>query len=161
MINYFKIRKILAKDTLPIRQLVLRDGKIPIKHCEFEDDNNPFSFHLGAIKENKMFININNKDWKYEDVTRHPWYSKIMVLWKDYIEEYIPYENLINKNFVKDHKSCAQFYVNKSRILRYPKIFYENLYNWLLTTKISSYESSRYMEKLWHVFWEDKDKILN
>ena len=40
MINYFKIKKILAKDTLPIRQLVLRDGKIPIKHCEFEDDNN-------------------------------------------------------------------------------------------------------------------------
>ena len=114
-----------------------------------------------AIKENKMFININNKDWKYEDVTRHPWYSKIMVLWKDYIEEYIPYENLINKNFVKDHKSCAQFYVNKSRILRYPKIFYENLYNWLLTTKLITYESSRYMEKLWHIFWEDKDKILN
>ena len=54
MINYFKIKKILAKDTLPIRQLVLRDGKIPVKHCEFEDDNNPFSFHLGAVTENKI-----------------------------------------------------------------------------------------------------------
>ena len=64
-----------------------------------------------------------------------------MVLWKDYIEKYIPYEKLLDKNFIKGHKACAQFYVNKSRILRYPKIFYENLYNWLLTTKILSGES--------------------
>lgn len=113
-----------------------------------------------AIKENKLFSNINNKIWKFEDITKHAWYSKIMVLWKDYIEKYIPYEKLLDTNFIKDHKTSAQFYVNKSRILRYPKIFYENLYNWLLTTKINTYESSRYMEQLWHIFWEDYDKIL-
>ena len=72
MINYFKIKKNLAKDTLPIRQLVLRDGKIPIKHCEFEDDNNPFSFHLGAIKENKIIgiISILNQSSSISKIKR-------------------------------------------------------------------------------------------
>ena len=72
MINYFKIKKILAKDTLSIRQLVLRDGKIPVKHCEFEDDNNPFSFHLGAIKENKIIgiISILNQSSSISKIKR-------------------------------------------------------------------------------------------
>jgi len=42
-----RIRFIKAKDTWPLRQLVLRPGQ-PIEECDFPNDRNPDSFHLGV-----------------------------------------------------------------------------------------------------------------
>ncbi|MDG2396721.1 MAG: GNAT family N-acetyltransferase [Flavobacteriaceae bacterium] len=57
MIDLIKIHRISPKLTLPIRQKVLRNGKIPKELCEFNWDYNKESFHLGAYF-NKNIIGI-------------------------------------------------------------------------------------------------------
>ncbi len=53
MINPIEIRIVSAKETLFIRQSVLRDGK-PLENCSFVGDNELSSLHLGAFLEEKL-----------------------------------------------------------------------------------------------------------
>lgn len=48
-----KVSRIDARDTIPIRQQVLRQGR-PIEECHFEGDEDEQSFHLGAFVEGKL-----------------------------------------------------------------------------------------------------------
>lgn len=47
------IESITAEQTLPIRQSVLRPGR-PVNECNFDGDNAPQTFHLGAFIEEKL-----------------------------------------------------------------------------------------------------------
>lgn len=48
-----RIQFIKAKDTWPLRQLVLRPGQ-PIEECDFPNDRNPDGFHLGAEEQGSI-----------------------------------------------------------------------------------------------------------
>jgi hypothetical protein len=48
------------------------------------------------------------------------------------------------------YRTSAQFYVQRSAILRNPKWKYEALYNYLMTTDEESSWTGRYLEYLWH-----------
>ena len=48
-----RIKTISSKNTLHIRQLVLRPGK-NLDECIFEKDNEPGNFHLGAFEEGTL-----------------------------------------------------------------------------------------------------------
>ena len=50
-----RIRFIKAKDTWSLRQLVLRPGQ-PIEECDFPNDRNPDSFHLGAEERSVIVV---------------------------------------------------------------------------------------------------------
>ena len=48
-----KVKRISARDTLPIRQKILRLGK-PEDTCVFKDDERDQTFHLGAFVDKKL-----------------------------------------------------------------------------------------------------------
>ena len=48
------IRFIQVEDTLPIRNEILRDGKLSLEQCRFPGDEDPESFHLGYFVDEKL-----------------------------------------------------------------------------------------------------------
>jgi hypothetical protein len=89
-------------------------------------------------------------------------YKELLQWYSEYIEEYIPIERVPNnKDFIYGYMGSAQFLVHKDIIRILPKEFYEKLYNWIITTDISSYKTSRFLEWTWHIFWEIYPKIKN
>ena len=97
----------------------------------------------------------------YNNINKHylgsivydSWYNDILVWYNTYIEKYIPMNSLPHKDWTLGHKGAAQFLVHKSIITNLPKVFYEDLYHWLITTHLTSCVSGRYMEYTWHIFW--------
>ena len=80
------------------------------------------------------------------------WYTK-------FIDPYIPYDKLPNKQWLIGYKGCAQFLVHKKLILNLPLKFYTDIYNWILEFnygKLSGY----FLEWTWHVFWVIYPKML-
>ena len=51
-----EIRKISAAETIDLRSRILRPGQ-PIEICNYPGDDLPSTFHLGAIKNNKVICN--------------------------------------------------------------------------------------------------------
>jgi hypothetical protein len=76
-------------------------------------------------------------------------------LWYDvFIEPYIKKESLPNIDFTRNHRAGAQFLVHRDLIVNLPKCFYENLYNWIISTDLDNSLSGRFLEWTWHVFWD-------
>jgi len=102
-----------------------------------------------AINSNEYYFNINNLIWremfKEKDEVME-WYDK-------YIEPYIPFEKLPNKDWIIGYKGCAQFLVHKSRITNLPLKFYQDLYDWVLNHTCRM-KSGYFLEWTWHLFWE-------
>jgi len=105
-----------------------------------------------ALHSNKLYYNVNHL------ILGSIIDNKECVEWFD---QYIrPYFNINSDcDWTVGNRGCAQFLVHKSRILRLPKKFYEDIYVWLITTDLTSYFSSRYLEWTWHVFWDDKYEL--
>jgi len=75
-----------------------------------------------------------------------------MKWYNQFIEPYIPFEKLPNKDWLIGYKGCAQFLVHKSLITNLPLKFYQDLYEWILNFhngKLSGY----FLEWTWHLFW--------
>lgn len=112
-----------------------------------------------AVMSNKMYYNVNDrciwnvhnsiKEWHGEAV-----FKDFMLWYNKYIEEYIPILTVPNSNdFIYGYNGSAQFLVHKDLIRNFPKEFYIKLYDWIITTKLQNYFSSRYLEWTWHLFW--------
>jgi hypothetical protein len=113
-----------------------------------------------AVNSNKLYYNINDK-CIMKGIANNLWYSDILIWYHKYIEEYIPINSLPNKNFSLNVRGSAQFLVHKSLITNLPLEFYQNLYDWLMTTELECARSARYLEYTWHVFWDIYPKIIN
>jgi hypothetical protein len=61
--------------------------------------------------------------------------------------------NLLYPNFTKGVKGSAQFIVHKNNILNHSKLFYQNIYEWLMETPIDNYWNGRFLEWTWDLFW--------
>jgi hypothetical protein len=103
-----------------------------------------------AMNSNELFFNVNHTYLQpYSHISEKEdlmkWYNK-------YIEPYIPYEKLPNKDWLSGYKACAQFLVHKSLILHLPCKFYIDIYNWI--NEFENYKLSGYfLEWTWHLFW--------
>ena len=86
-------------------------------------------------------------------IITNPWYHEVLNWYSKYVEKYIPIKSLPNKDWTNGHRGSAQFIVHKSLILKLPLKFYEDLYNWLITTNLPSSKSGRFLEWTWHLFW--------
>jgi len=76
------------------------------------------------------------------------WYNK-------YIEKYIPIAKVPNNtDFIYGYLGSSQFLVHKELIRNFPKNFYKNLYDWIISTDLPNALSGRYLEWTWHVFWD-------
>ena len=108
-----------------------------------------------AVMSNKMYYNINdNCDWSRPNMIQ-PWlYEELLKWYNEYIEDYIPISKVPNNSdFICGYRGSAQFLVHKDLIRNLPKEFYIKLYEWIITTDIDTFFSSRYLEWTWHVFW--------
>jgi hypothetical protein len=103
-----------------------------------------------AINSKQLFYNINNY---YLDPYSNIGQKKELMKWyNQFIEPYIPFEKLPNKDWLIGYKGCAQFLVHKSLITNLPLKFYQDLYEWILNFhngKLSGY----FLEWTWHLFW--------
>jgi len=48
------IKFITLEDTLPLRNEILRQGKLTLKECIFENDNDANTFHLGFLVDEQI-----------------------------------------------------------------------------------------------------------
>ena len=73
----------------------------------------------------------------------------------DFIEPVVPRASL-PADWMTGERGCAQFLVHRNRIHRFPKEFYQRLYDWLLTTEVPGNLPAVYLEWTWHVLWGDR-----
>lgn len=108
------------------------------------------------IKFEKIdFYNMNNQIMG--SISESPYLKDIEIWYKNYLEKELG--PIIQYNdWTKGYMACAQFLVHKSLIQSKTKNFYENLYNWILTTTLPSSLSSRYLEWCWHLIWNQVPK---
>ena len=118
-----------------------------------------------AVMSNKKYYNINNNFWLQDSIKNYHgeeilnnykiWYSQ-------YIEQYIPISKVPNGNdFWYGYAGSAQFLVHKDVIKNFPKEFYEKIYEWIITTNLSTYLSGRYLEWSWHLLWDIYPNKIN
>lgn len=94
------------------------------------------------------FFSINRREW-YQEISKDVYLDEgAYNIWlKDnwhYFEKYLPFPEKFK------FYSGAQFVVNRELITQYPKNFYINLYNWIQTTELSNFITSRIFEYTWH-----------
>ena len=106
-----------------------------------------------AVMSKKLYYNINDK-CILGGIIHHRWYNDILSWYNTYIEKYIPMNTLPKQDWAEDYRGSAQFLVHKSLITNLPLEFYENLYNWIITTDMPNEKSGRFLEWTWHIFWE-------
>lgn len=104
------------------------------------------------IKKGKLYYNINDQN-VLGSIISNKWYTHILSWYSEFIEKYIPINRLPKKDWTVGHRGSAQFIVHKSLITKLPKKFYEDLYNWIITTDMPNEKTSRFMEWTWHIFW--------
>jgi len=109
-----------------------------------------------AVMSNKMYYNINDKCyWDQRNLIHNNTYQELLKWYSKYIEDYIPISKVPNNtDFIYGYRGSAQFLVHKDLIRNLPKEFYIKLYNWIITTELSSFWSGRYLEWTWHIFWD-------
>jgi hypothetical protein len=126
----------------------------------FIHDENRSWHHTGTIKE--RFLEAKESKQLFYNINHHrlggfnhiaPNHKKRLMEWyNEFIEPYIPFSSLPNKDWLVGYKGCAQFLVHKSLIKALPLVFYKNLYDWIITFdtgKLSGY----FLEWTWHLFW--------
>lgn len=109
-----------------------------------------------AVKSKKLYYNINDK-CILGSIRSNRWYDEILKWYDEYIDSYIP---LPNKDWTINHRGSAQFLVHKSLITKLPLKFYEDLYNWIITTNMPNSKSGRFLEWCWHIFWDSNIQSL-
>jgi hypothetical protein len=105
-----------------------------------------------AVMSNQLYYNVNQR-CILGSIISNPWYNDILVWYNTYIEKYIPMSSLPKQDWTQGYRGSAQFLVHKSLIKKLPLEFYENLYNWIITTDMTNDKSGRFLEWTWHIFW--------
>lgn len=100
----------------------------------------------------KLYVNV-NENIILGSIKSHRWYEDIINWYNRYIEPYIPLHSLPESDWTIGHRGSAQFLVHKSIIRNLPKKFYEDLYEWIITTEYENAKSGRFLEWTWHIFW--------
>lgn len=100
--------------------------------------------------EDKLFININNKIMG--SILENPRINDIKNWYNECLKSELGDISLYG-DWTVGFGACAQFVVHKTLIKKRTKKFYENLYKWILETKLPSSLSGRYLEWTWHLIW--------
>jgi hypothetical protein len=112
-----------------------------------------------AKDSNQLYYNINDRAIMTEHfiiiaVHGTQWWNDFWIWYKKYVDPYIPSDSLPSIDFTHDYRGAAQFLVHRNLIRNLPKQFYEDIYDWLLTTDMENSKSGRFLEWTWHVFWD-------
>lgn len=174
-INIMIYDKVTPSNPLNIPVNKGNEASVYLKYIvDFYDDLPEFTFfmhdeeyawhHTGSIidkyyeakNSNKLYYNVNDKClWDKCEIIK-PNIYKILLQWYDkFIEPYIPFARVPNnKDFTYGYRGSAQFLVHRDIISKLPKKFYQDLYDWIITTHLKNSLSGRYLEFTWHIFWD-------
>ena len=103
-----------------------------------------------GINSKELFYNVNN--YHLQSIEGILEKNELLEWYKKFIESYIPFEKLPNKDWLIGYKGCAQFLVHKSLIRNLPLEFYQDIYNWILEFENNNL-SGYFLEWTWHLFW--------
>lgn len=106
-----------------------------------------------ALNSGQEYYNINDK-CPLDDFHRSAYKPAYLKWYNEYIEPHVPLSSL-PADWMTGQRGCAQFLVHKNRIRRFPKEFYQTLYDWLLQTDIQGNIPAVFLEWTWHVLWGD------
>jgi len=102
------------------------------------------------------FRNLNNYVLGY--ILSNPVFPMLESWYEDFLEpELGPHHRYGDWTF--GHLGCAQFIVHRSLIRRRSKRFYTELYEWIVTTKLQSAASGRFLEWTWHLMWDQVPRL--
>jgi hypothetical protein len=141
-------------DNLPEYTFFIHDEEFAWHHSGSVVDK-----YREAVESKKLYYNINDNAFMSEEYIIVAVHSIVVwnCFWEWYnvlIEHYIPKNKLPNIDFTRNYRGSAQFLVNKKLILNFPKQFYQNLYDWIITTELDNALSGRFLEWTWHLFWD-------
>ena len=108
-----------------------------------------------AVVHQTLYYNINDKSILGSILSN----KQCLSWYNTYIEPYIPIDSLPQRDWTQNHRGSAQFLVHRSLITKLPVKFYEDLYNWILTTTLPNAISGRFLEWTWHLFWDIYPKL--
>jgi hypothetical protein len=112
-----------------------------------------------AKASSRLYYNINDLNhWKERNSIKkchgYKLFNLFMSWYTHFFEEYIPISKIPNKNdFIYGFLGSGQFLVHKKLITNLPKEFYEKLYDWIITTRLENWITSRFLEWTWHIMW--------
>lgn len=138
-------------DVLPTYTFFVQDDEYSWHH--FGSIEQQF---CNALNSQKEYYNINGNcplDTFYRSAHKDDylrWYAQ-------YIDPYVPMASLAD-DWMIGERGCAQFLVHRNRIRRFPKEFYQTLYDWLVMNPITGNITAVYLEWTWHVLWGDPKK---
>lgn len=136
-------------DTLPTFTFFIQDDEYAWHHS----DSIQVQF-CNALNSGKEYYNINDR-CPLDDFHRSAYKESYLTWYNEYIEPVVPRSSL-PVDWMTNERGCAQFLVHKNRIRRFPKEFYQTLYDWLLSTSIHGNIPAVYLEWTWHVLWGDR-----
>lgn len=113
---------------------------------------NKYNEAVTEVMRGDLYYNINDR-CILGSIVSHEWYNDILSWYNEYIEKYIPINILPEKDWTVGYRGSAQFLIHKSIITQLPKQFYEDIYNWIITTDMPNAKTSRFLEFTWHIFW--------
>lgn len=129
----------------------------------FVQDDDYSWHHTGSIREQlqkaiasgEEYYNINDR-CPLDGFHKSEWKDEYMRWYAEYVEPTVPLA-FLPKDWMTGQRGCAQFLVHRNRIRRFPKSFYQSLYDWLLTTKLEEGGNipAVFLEWTWHVLWSD------
>jgi hypothetical protein len=119
--------------------------------------------YIEAKYANKSYYNINDIAPNQFEFLKNDDYNKNIFNDKNWWNDFLGWYNIFIGNYVnfdkidkfKIFRCCAQFLVHRDSIKKLPIDFYQNLYNWIITTDMPNNKSGRFMEWIWHIIWSD------
>lgn len=130
-------------NNLPERTLFLHGHRIS-GHMDFNSDEIVNKLHW----ELDNFFSINKRSWYQEISETKEQDQGAYSVWLK--ENWVIFQDKIPFPKVLKFYSGAQFVVHKKLILQYDKQFWINLYEWIQTTDLSNFITSRIFEYTWH-----------
>lgn len=108
-----------------------------------------------ALQSGEEYYNINDR-CPLDGFHNSTWKDRYLDWYNEMIEPVVP-KYLLPDDWMTGQRGCAQFLVHRNRIRRFPKSFYQSLYDWLMTTKLEEGGNipAVFLEWTWHVLWSD------
>jgi len=119
--------------------------------------------YIEAKQANQSYYNVNDNAPNQFEFLKNDDYNKIIFNDENWWNDFLVWYNIFIGNYVifdkidkfKIFRCCAQFLVHRDSIKKLPIDFYQNLYNWIITTDMPNNKSGRFMEWIWHIIWSD------
>ena len=114
------------------------------QYIAFIHDHETSWHHKGSLVDKILEHQERKKRPQYENLNHlclnhaigNDKYPKLKWFYEKFLEPYIGPSH--KPDWTYGHQCCAQFIVHRNRIQKLPKKFYQDIYNWIITTKWDS-----------------------